>query len=119
MPSSWKNSASLSTRDEKKSSELSPIWIGSDPKAGLWNIYTSGWGSNGLQRDEKTIFQEMYLPSSADGYPYTGANVADPAFQKVGDDLATGNFTTLQQRHDLMVQALPLGLAGFSAGLDR
>ena len=98
------------TRTEKKSSELSPIWIGSDPKAGLWNIYTSGWGNNGLSRDEKSIFQEMYLPDSVDGYPYNVANVPDPAFQKVGDDLANGNFTTLQQRHDLIAQALTLAL---------
>jgi len=97
-------------RVEKKSSELSPIWIGSDPKEGQWNIYTAGWGSNGLSRDEKTIFQEMYLPDSVDGYPYNVANVADPVYQKVGDDLANGNFTTLQQRHDLIAQALPLAL---------
>ena len=97
-------------RVEKKSSELSPIWIGSDPVAGLWNIYTAGWGSNGLSRDEKSIFQEMYLPDSIDGYPYTGANVPDPAFQKVGDDLATGKFSTLAERHDLLAQALPLAV---------
>ena len=98
------------TRVEKKSSELSPIWNVSDPKAGLWNIYTSGWGSNGLSRDEKSIFQEMYLPSSVTGYLYDIANVPDPAFQKVGDDLANGNFTTLQQRHDMIAQALKLAM---------
>lgn len=98
------------TRVEKKSSELSPIWIGSDPVAGLWNIYTAGWGSNGLNRDEKSIFQEMYLPSSVAGYPYSNANKPDPAFQKLGDDLANGNFSTLAQRHDLMAQALKLSL---------
>ena len=97
-------------RVEKKSSELSPIWIGSDPAEGQWNLYTSGWGSNGLSRDEKSIFQEMYLPDSVDGYPYNVANVPDPAYQKVGDDLANGKFSTLQERHDLLAQALPLAL---------
>ena len=83
-------------RVEKKSSELSPLWIGSNPPDGLWNIYTAGWGSNGLNRDEKTIFQEMYLPDSVAGHPVVlPSNVPDPAFQKVGDDLANGNFTTL------------------------
>jgi peptide/nickel transport system substrate-binding protein len=98
------------TRVEKKSSELSPIWIGSDPKAGLWNIYTSGWGSNGLNRDEKSIFQEMYLPSSIAGYPYSVSNTPDADFQKLGDDLANGNFTTMAQRHDLIAQALKLSM---------
>ncbi len=95
---------------EKKSSELSPIWIGSDPKEGQWNLYTAGWASNGLNRDERTIFQEMYLPDSPQGIPLFTENVVDPAFQKLGDDLANGNFTTLQQRHDMIAQALPLAL---------
>ncbi|HEX7620990.1 MAG TPA: ABC transporter substrate-binding protein, partial [Anaerolineales bacterium] len=97
-------------RVEKKSSELSPIWIGSNPPDGLWNIYTSGWGAAGLSRDEKSIFQEMYLSDSAQGYPAFTQNVSDPVFKQVGDDLANGNFTTIQQRHDLMVKALPLSL---------
>ena len=97
-------------RQEKKSRELSPLWIGSDPKEGLWNIYTGGWGSSGLNRDERTIFQEMYLPDSPQGIPLFTENVPDPVFQQIGDDLANGNYTTLEQRHDLMVKALPLSL---------
>jgi peptide/nickel transport system substrate-binding protein len=97
-------------RQEKKSSELSPLWIQSDPYDGLWSIYTSGWASNGLNRDEKTIFQEMYLSDSPQGMPVFLANVNDPAYTKVGDDLANGNFTSLEQRHDMIVEALPLAL---------
>jgi len=97
-------------RQEKKSSELSPLWIGSTPSDGLWNLYTAGWGSSGLSRDEKSIFQEMYLPSSAQGIPLFLDNVPDPVFLQVGDDLANGKFSTLQERHDLMVKALPLAV---------
>ncbi|HKZ44426.1 MAG TPA: ABC transporter substrate-binding protein [Anaerolineales bacterium] len=97
-------------RKEAKSSELSPFWIGSNPEDGLWHVYTAGWGSSGLNRDERTIFQEMYLPSSAQGIPAWTYNVPDPVFQQVGDDLANGNYDTLQERHDLIVQALPLSL---------
>jgi len=97
-------------RQEKKSSELSPLWIGSTPTDGLWNIYTAGWGSSGLNRDEKSSFQEMYLPSSAQGIPLFLDNVPDPVFQQIGDDLANGNFTTLEQRRNLMLEALPLSL---------
>lgn len=98
------------TLEEKKSSELSPIWIGSDPTEGQWSLYTAGWASNGLNRDERTIFQEMYLPDSPQGIPLFTQNVPDPAFQQVGDDLANGKFTTLQERRDLLVKALPLAL---------
>jgi len=97
-------------RQEKKSKELSPLWIGSDPLEGKWNIYTGGWANNGLTRDEKSTFKDMYLPDSAQGIPLFTKNVPDPAFQQVGDDLANGNFTTAQQRHDLLVKALPLAL---------
>ena len=106
-------------RQEKKSSELSPLWIGSDPKDGQWSLYTAGWGSSGLNRDEKSIFQEMYLPSSAQGIPLFLDNVLDPTFQQIGDDLANGNFTTLEQRRNLMLDALPLSVAGLPADLDR
>ncbi|MFN8387790.1 MAG: ABC transporter substrate-binding protein [Anaerolineales bacterium] len=97
-------------RREGKSSELSPLWIGSDPTEGQWDVYTAGWGSNGLQRDQRTIFQEMYLPDSPQGIPLFTENVVDPAFQQIGDDLANGNYKTLEERHDLMVKALPLSL---------
>ncbi|MBI3737505.1 MAG: hypothetical protein HY258_00465 [Chloroflexi bacterium] len=97
-------------RQEKKSRELSPLWIGSDPTEGKWSLYTAGWASNGLNRDERTIFQEMYLPDSPQGIPLFTENKPDPVFQQVGDDLANGNYSTLQQRHDLMVKALPLAL---------
>jgi hypothetical protein len=97
-------------RQEKKSSELSPLWIGSNPKDGKWSLYTGGWGSSGLNRDEKTIFQEMYLPSSPQGIPLFLDNQSDPAFIEVGDALANGKFATLQERHDLIVKALPLAI---------
>ncbi len=97
-------------RQEKKSSELSPLWIGSEPKEGQWNLYTGGWGSSGLNRDEKSIFQEMYLPSSAQGIPLFLDNASDPAFVEVGDALANGTFSSLEERHDLMVKALPLAV---------
>ncbi len=97
-------------RKEGKSRELSPLWIGSDPAEGQWNVYTGGWGSNGLNRDERTIFREMYLPDSPQGIPLFTKNTPDPVFQQVGDDLATGNYKTLEERHDLMAKALPLAI---------
>jgi len=97
-------------RQYKTAGEASPIWIGSDPKEGLWHMYTAGWVSSGLDRDEKEAFQEMYLPSSAQGIPLFLENQSDPAFLQVGDDLANGNFTTLEERRDKIIEALPLSL---------
>jgi peptide/nickel transport system substrate-binding protein len=73
-------------------------------------MYTAGWVSPGLTRDEKNQFQQMYLPSSQQGLSIFLANVPDPEFQKVGDDLAEANFTSLEQRHELMTKALELSM---------
>jgi peptide/nickel transport system substrate-binding protein len=97
-------------RQYKKSSEAAPIWIQSEPTDGLWNLYTAGWISSGLTRDEKNIFQEMYLPSSPQGLPVFLANQPDPTFQEVGDALAEGNFKTLEERKELFAKALELAL---------
>jgi peptide/nickel transport system substrate-binding protein len=99
------------TRHYGKSSELSPFWIRSDPFDGQWNVYTAGWGSSGLARDESASFNQMYTPNSVQGLPVFTANTTiDPAFQAVSDKLIQGTFTTLAERHDLFVQALPLAL---------
>jgi len=97
-------------RQYKKSSEASPIWIGSDPTEGKWHIYTAAWSSTVLSRDEKDMFQQMYLPSSIQGLSVFQANQPDPEFQKLGDDLANGNFKTLDERTQMMKKALELAL---------
>ncbi len=75
-------------RQYKKSSEATPIWRGSNPVDGKWNLYTAGWGSPGLTRDESGTFEQMYLPDSNQGEQVFLANkTPDPEFQKVGDDL--------------------------------
>ena len=98
-------------RQYKKSSEASPIWRGSDPLDGKWNLYTSGWGSPGLTRDESGTFEQMYLPNSNQGEQVFLANKSpDPVFQTVGDDLWQKNYKTSQERHDLIAKALSLSL---------
>lgn len=98
-------------RQYKKSSEASPIWRGSDPLDGLWNLYTAGWGSPGLTRDESGSFQQMYLPNSNQGEQVFYANISpDPEFQQVGDDLWQKNYTTVQERQELIAKALPLSI---------
>jgi hypothetical protein len=93
-----------------KSSELSPDWIRSNPTDCKWLIYTAGWANTAIERDGKADFQSMYLPSSTQGISVFTANNPDPAFQKVGDDLANGKFSSADQRTQMMAQAMKLGL---------
>lgn len=99
------------TRQYGKSSELGPIWQSGTPEDGLWNVYTAGWGSSGLNRDEGSIFNQMYADNSVQGLALFAANTnMDPAFRDLSDALINGTYTTLDERHDLFVDALPLAL---------
>jgi peptide/nickel transport system substrate-binding protein len=97
-------------RQPKTGSEASPIWIGSQPTDGLWHMYTAAWSATILDRDQSNIFQEMYLDSSAQGIPVFLENVSDPEFKQLGDALATAQFATIEERHDMMARALELSL---------
>jgi len=97
-------------RQLKKGSEASPIWIGSDPVEGQWHMYTAAWSATVLDRDQSNIFQEMYLNSSAQGIPAFLDNVSDPEFKELGDKLASADFATVEERHDMMARALELSL---------
>jgi peptide/nickel transport system substrate-binding protein len=98
-------------RQYKKSSEASPIWLRTKGSECLWNLYTAGWGSTGLSRDDRDMFQQMFLPTSGQASEPFFSNVnPDPAYQKLGDDLANAAFTTVEQRKEMMGQALALSL---------
>jgi peptide/nickel transport system substrate-binding protein len=97
-------------RQMKTGSEASAIWIGTDPIAGEWHMYTAAWSATVLDRDQSNIFQEMYLSSSAQGLPVFLDNVSDPEFKEIGDRLATADFATVEERRELMVRALELSL---------
>lgn len=94
----------------KNAAEASPLWIQSEPTDCLWHSYTAAWSSTAISRDEKNMFQQMYLNTSVQGKPVFLANVSDPEFQKVGDDLNNGKFTTLAERHDMFAKAMELSL---------
>ena len=97
-------------RQYKKSSEAAPIWRGSIASLGLWNLYTGGWLPSGLTRDERSQIQQMYLNTSVQGSDPFISNVSDPEFQKLGDDLAQGNFSTPEERKAMMEKALELSV---------
>jgi peptide/nickel transport system substrate-binding protein len=96
-------------RQYKKGSEAAPIWQRTSVTC-EWNVYTAGWGSTGLSRDDAGQFQQMYLPNSVQGIQPFLSSVADPTFQKLGDDLANSFFASVDERRSMMSQALALGM---------
>ncbi len=97
-------------RQYKTSSEAFPIWQGTDAADGQWNLYTAGYLPSGLTRDERANFQQYYLNTSVQAAEPFLSNVSDPEFQKLGDDLALGNFSTKEERDAMMAEALALSL---------
>ena len=97
-------------REYKKASEASPIWQG-DPTQGQWNLYTAGYVSLSIDREERVNFQEYYTPDSSQGIqPFQSNTGIDPAFARLCDDLANANYSSLTQRDQMMEQALPLSM---------
>ena len=98
-------------RQYKTSSEAFPIWLGTSAEEGQWHLYTAGYTPGGFPRDERTsCCQQAYLNTSIQASEPFISNVADPEFQQLGDDLAQGNFSTKEERDQMMKRALELAL---------
>jgi peptide/nickel transport system substrate-binding protein len=99
-------------RQYKKSSEAFPIWQGTTAADGQWHLYTAGYIPSGLAslRDERGNIQQSYLNTSVQASEPFISNVSDPELQQIGDDLANGNFTTKEERDEMMRRALELSM---------
>jgi peptide/nickel transport system substrate-binding protein len=99
-------------RQYKTSSEIFPIWAGTSAADGQWHMYTAGYipAGFGSLRDERGNIQQSYLNTSVQASEPFISNVSDPEFQQLGDDLAQGNFSTREERDEMMARALELSL---------
>src|SRR5688500_5904595 len=99
-------------RQYKTSSEAFPIWQGTTAADGQWHLYTAGYIPAGLAslRDERGNIQQSYLNTSVQASEPFISNVSDPELQELGDDLANGNFSSKEERDEMMRRALELSL---------
>jgi len=93
-------------RIERRSAELAPIWLLSDPTEGQWSYYTGGWISNLIDRDQGGDYDFMYTPRGwavplNQGYPMHLFPEADDAF----DRLARRDYATIEERVELLAIA--------------
>ena len=96
-------------RDYKTSAEASPCWLRGDPESGCHHFYTGGWVSTAISRDAADVFQFFYTP---DGLPFPPWQAYTPSeeFYDLATRLATSDFETMEERAELMAQALDLAL---------
>jgi len=92
-----------------RSAELAPLWIGGDPAAGRWHIYTGGWISTLIQRDMADNFDFFYTKRGLTD-PLWQAYKPSEAFDKVADKLGKRDFTSVAERNKLFAQALELAM---------
>ncbi len=98
-------------RQYKTSSEAAPIWIFSDPAEGQWHMYTGGWITTAVSRDQGGNFLFFYSPNSAYGFtPLWGAYQPSEAFESVAQALDRNTFATLDERGELFREALRLAM---------
>ncbi len=89
--------------------EASRIWIGADPGAGQWHIYTGAWVSILVRRDSSDDYDFYFTPRGrAD--PLWQAYEPAPEFDEVSSRLSQGDFADLEERSALMARALELAM---------
>jgi peptide/nickel transport system substrate-binding protein len=96
-------------RQYKTRTEASPIWNQSEPTDGLWNMYTGGWISPSIDRDEGDQFSAYYTNRGL-ASPLWQAYVPAPELDAVALKLESNDFTSLEERRSLFETALPLSM---------
>jgi peptide/nickel transport system substrate-binding protein len=94
-------------RDYKTAAEASPIWISGNPADGLFHIYTGGWITTVVPRDLAGNFDFFYSPRGL-GFPLWQAYTPDAEFDAVMQRLDQSDFTTLEERRELMSEAMEM-----------
>ncbi|HOR01002.1 MAG TPA: ABC transporter substrate-binding protein [Anaerolineae bacterium] len=94
-------------RDYKKAADASPIWMSGNPPDGKFHIYTGGWVTTAVPRDLggnlPYFYTDMGLAS-----PLWQAYKNTPEFYDLCQKLDNNDFTSLDERAELLSKALEL-----------
>lgn len=93
----------------KKSYEAAPLWISGDPADGQWHVYTGGWISTVIGRDDSDHFGFFYTPLGLP-FPLWQAYKPDPIFYEIATKLWTSDWKTWDERMELMRKGVVLAL---------
>ena len=96
-------------RDYKTASEASPIWIGTDPNEGLFHIYTGGWITTAISRDQAGNFDFFYTNRGLP-FPLWQAYTPSEEFDAMSEKLDLRDFTTMEERRELFADVLALSM---------
>jgi peptide/nickel transport system substrate-binding protein len=97
-------------RQYKTSTEAGPIWQTSNPADCQWSLYTAAWSATIIDREEKNIFQQYYTPETSQGVEPLISATPSEEFDTLANNLANGNYSTLEERNSLVADAMELAL---------
>ncbi len=89
--------------------QAAPLWLGADPAAGQWHLYTGGWVSTVINRDQAQNFADFYTPQ---GRPAPLWQAYDPpeALARIAERLERRDYASPAERQTLMAEALELAM---------
>ena len=96
-------------RQYKNAQEASRLWIHGGPGEGRWHVYTGGWISTIISRDQATTFSTFYTNR---GRPEALWQAYDPSeeFDTLADRLQRRDYETWEERQKMFARALELSL---------
>lgn len=93
------------------SREASPYWLLGNPADGKWHLYTGGWITTIVARDESDNFDFFYTPRGLGAWsPLWAAYKPEPVFDDIAKRLAYKMYKTFEERNKLMREALWLSM---------
>ena len=93
----------------KNRTEASALWIRTDPAEGQWTVYTGGWITTAIDRDQGGNFSFFYTPRGIP-VPLWQAYQPSPEFDEVALKLENNDFATMDERGELFRKAMELAL---------
>jgi peptide/nickel transport system substrate-binding protein len=93
----------------KSAREAAPIWLRGNPADGQWHVYTGGWITTAVSRDDADVWAYFYTPLGRPE-PLWQAYKPDPIFYEVAAKLWNREFKTIEERQELMAKAAELAM---------
>ncbi len=85
----------------RTSAEAAPLWLFGEPADGEWHMYTGGWISTVISRDDADAFAYYYTDMGLP-FPLYMAYENDPKFYEAARKLDSGEWDTWEERMELM-----------------
>lgn len=89
--------------------EASRIWVGGDPHAGQWHLYTGAWVKTMVERDSADDFNYFYTPRGRPE-PLWQTYETTPEFDELARRLERRDYAAWDERQRMMARATELAM---------